>query len=59
MNGLNGVEMAVVAAAVLGAGIGYCGCAVLAARKLREIRNRTWSQAALFYTRKAAEECRD
>lgn len=53
---LNETEIAIVAASVLGAVIGYLGCALMANRRLGAIRKETWAKAAKFYEAKAREE---
>ena len=53
---MNETEIAIVAASVLGAVIGYIGCGLMASRRLQAIRKETWAKAAKFYEAKAREE---
>lgn len=48
------IEAWIIAAAIIGTLIGWIGCAVLAAARMRRIERRTWNAARLYYTRSAA-----
>lgn len=48
------LEFFILAAAVIGAAIGFFTASIFATSKLRRIEKKTWNQARVFYTRRAA-----